>query len=368
MAVSLSAYPIQALDMSGGIYSDERCPVCGSVLKDTGKAVACPNHPTIKASAFKVQIGRKICRRFRDYVTAQAFLGGIRAEKSGLSSNPFDARNYQVKEKPLSFTGLSSKWLEVKKSTVGPKHYANLARYIGMAQTAWGDANVKLIGYAEIEDLLLSVDLSDKTKANMKSAFHDFWQWLRKRRVLTLAELPEMPVINFELGWRKIIDKTTQAAIIDEVKRQTYAINPRVWIGVKWLATYFEIRPGEILSLKEGNILRDKGVLIFPNPKEKKPKLVPLLDEDLEILNGLPVGFPNLPFFRHFGNVRRTKPGQPFGEKYLYKKWVEACTALDIEGVDLYGGTRHSSAHAARESLTFEEVKTPIRSFDQCGL
>ena len=44
-------------------------------------------------------------------------------------------------------------------------------------------------------------------------------------------------------------------------------------------------------------------------------------------------------------------------EKYLYKWWVKACDNLGIKGVDLYGGTRHSSAKALREFHSPEEIK-----------
>jgi hypothetical protein len=50
--------------------------------------------------------------------------------------------------------------------------------------------------------------------------------------------------------------------------------------------------------------------------------------------------------------------GIPFGEQYLDKWWKRACANLEIEAVDLYGGTRHSSTAAARSFLTFEEIKT----------
>ena len=49
--------------------------------------------------------------------------------------------------------------------------------------------------------------------------------------------------------------------------------------------------------------------------------------------------------------------GQPFGEKYFYKWWVKACQNLGIEGVDLYSGTRHSSAKALRHYCSPEEIK-----------
>jgi len=41
----------------------------------------------------------------------------------------------------------------------------------------------------------------------------------------------------------------------------------------------------------------------------------------------------------------------------LYKYWKIACSALNIEGVDLYGGTRHSTVTALSEHCSPEEVK-----------
>ena len=66
---------------------------------------------------------------------------------------------------------------------------------------------------------------------------------------------------------------------------------------------------------------------------------------------------PELPFFRHLKGLQSIKENQPFGEKYFYKWWVRACEALGINGVDMYGGTRHSSAIALRKYRTPEEIK-----------
>jgi hypothetical protein len=38
---------------------------------------------------------------------------------------------------------------------------------------------------------------------------------------------------------------------------------------------------------------------VFPHPKEKRPKIIILLDEDRERLSNLPEGLPDLNFFRH---------------------------------------------------------------------
>lgn len=342
--------------MAGGIYSDERCTICGGVFKDDGRrALTCPQHPQQRASRFKVKFGG-ITRRYTDYQTAQAFLGGLRAQKGGLTAQPFDPRDYQIKEKPLSFQVLSAKWLEVKRQTVKPKSFANLKNYLARAAAHWGDTNIKQIGYGEIEDFLLAqTDLSPKTRHNLRSALNNFWSWLVKRRVIGLADRPEFPDCPFELGWRKIVDQETQTAILAEVAR----IAPeRVWLGIKWLCDYPAIRPGELLRLKEGDILRDQGVLVFAHPKEKRPKLVPLFAEDLARFQDLPPALPSTPFFRHLRQGKNYLAGAPYGKDYLYVWWKRACKNLGIQGVDLYGGTRHSSVVAAREILTYEEIKT----------
>ncbi len=49
--------------------------------------------------------------------------------------------------------------------------------------THWKAANVKSIGYPEIEDFIYSQEVSDKTKSNLKSVLHDFWTWMRKRKI-----------------------------------------------------------------------------------------------------------------------------------------------------------------------------------------
>jgi hypothetical protein len=46
-----------------------------------------------------------------------------------------------------------------------------------------------------------------------------------------------------------------------------------------------------------------------------------------------------------------------FGPRYLYKWWKKACQNLGIEGVDLYGGTRHSTALALRQFKTPEQIR-----------
>ncbi len=348
--------------MIGGIYSDQRCPLCNSKFLDNGRdGLICPNHPDKRATSFRVKFGRKVRKRFKnDYFAAQRFLTGLRFKHD---EGTFDVRDYKH-DNPLGFENLATKWLEVKERETKPKSYRNLFNYMVRAIQAWGNRNIKEIGYAEIEDFLLDQKvgktgkpISDKTRSNVRSALHDFWVWLRKRRLIRPDQMPEFPETKFELGFRTTVDKETQESILEAVREMTFHINPKIWLGIKWLCTYISIRPGELIRIKEKHIDTGNGYLMIPDPKEKRPKLVPMLDEDIELIKSFPKGFPELAFFRHQKGLQSVRENQPFGEKYFYKWWIRACEKLGIEGVDLYGGTRHSSAIALRKYRTPEEIR-----------
>jgi integrase len=342
--------------MKGRIYTEEKCPICGgSFFHDERRAgLFCKKHPKTRASSkFIVRFGRDVTKRFSSFREAEQFLAGLRFKTI---EGSFDARDYK-KDHPLGFESLARKWLSVKKQGVKPGSYKNLRNYIHRAMKEWGQANIKDLGYGDLEDFLYKQKVSDKTRANIRSCLHDFWSWLRKRRIVITQQMPEFPEISFELGLRKIIDKETQEAVVDEVYRLTHHINPKVWIGIKWLCTYIAIRPGELLSLKEEDIDILLGYFIVRSPKEKKPKLVPIIEEDIELLKGLPRGMPHLAFFRHGRGISGVKAGEPFGKKYLYKWWKKACANLGVEGVDLYGGTRHSTTTALRQVATPEQIR-----------
>ncbi|MGD9058275.1 MAG: hypothetical protein PVF38_19165 [Desulfobacterales bacterium] len=302
---------------------------------------------------FVVRFGRDLSKWFKEKAEAERFLTGLRYE---VDKGTFDPRDYHP-DRPLTFIHLAEQYVDFKKKVLKPRSYSNIKRYMHKAVDAWGYISVKSIGYAEIEDFLYAQKVSDKTRANMKSCLHDFFSWLKRRRVITLQQFPEFPQIKFELGWRNIVDIETQQAIINEVYRISHAVNPKIWLGIKWLATYISVRPGELLNLKEGHINKTDGFFVIPHPKEKDPKIIYLIDDDIELLNEIPSGLPDLYFFRHRKGNGAVKPGERFGKDYFYKWWKAACKNLSIEGVDLYGGTRHSTVTALGKELTPEQIK-----------
>lgn len=349
------------LCMIGSIYSDQNCPICGGKFKDDGKrGLFCPKHPQCQATKFKV-LFKGICRRFLSYEQAQRFLTGLRFE---VDIGKFDLRDYQ-KDNPLGFNTLAEKYLEIKKNEVSS--YRQVKYHLEKATEFFQSKNIKTIGYDNLEDFLLAKtdhakqilgSVSAKTRANIKATLHAFWNWLKKRRIIKIDQFPEFPEIPFELGWRKVIDKGTQQTILDEVYKLTKNRNLKIWIGIKWLATYISIRPKELLNIKEGDFnFNNLGGVFIRKPKEGKPKFVPMLDDDLALVKSFPPALPHLYFFRHSKGYGGVKPGSKMGRDCLYKYWMRACRNLGISGVDLYGGTKHSSATALRKFYSPEQIK-----------
>ena len=53
----------------------------------------------------------------------------------------------------------------------------------------------------------------------------------------------------------------------------------------------------------------ENGYLILTDTKEKKPKLVPLIEDDITLLRTFPKAMPHLYFFRHMKGNGGAKPG-----------------------------------------------------------
>jgi len=335
--------------MLGGIYTRQRCPLCGKKMVDNRvNACACPDHPDQKATRFEV-IFRGIGRRFSDYRAAFQFLTGLRHE---VTQGKFDPRDYR-KDNPLGFSTLAGQYLEYKRPRVKWSSWRNLRSYMTRAVEFFGERNIKDIKSADLDDLIQSLPLSGKTRHNAASCLRNFYRWLIDREVITAA--PKVPKVSYVLGMRRTIDKATQQAILDELARITRH-DPKVAFGVRLLCTYISIRPNELRRLRECDINLEEGFLFFSDPKEKKPKVVPITREDVEAFRGFGAGRTDIPFFRHAA-VKGTPEGHPFSKNVFYDWWRRACRNLGIEGVDLYGGTRHSSARALRTQLTPEAIK-----------
>jgi integrase len=308
--------------------------------------MTCPNHPEYRNDKGCYVKFKKMTRRFGgDYSAAARFLNGLRFK---WDEGTFDPRDYAA-DHPLGFDNLIGKWLEVKRDEI--TDYRHYLHYAQVASGHFGNQSIKSIDFAELEDFSKQISGTLKTRKNYVAALHHFFVWCYRRKYID--RIPQFPVIKFVLGYRMVVGKETQARIIEEVRR-TAPI--KAYLAIKWLATYINVRPSEMRSLQEGNIDLEGGHLLFPYPKEKRYKAVPLIAEDIEILKGFPIAISaDMLFFRKDN-------GEKFGNQYLWIIWKRACSNLGIEGLDLYGGTRHSSARALREHFSPERIRRALGS------
>lgn len=347
--------------MKGGIYAEDRCPICGKGMKDNGRnAIACPEHPAQRGSKLVVRFGRNVRRRFTNYDEASRFLNGLRYKTD---EGSYDERDYQSGN-PLAFDRLVEKFirikeLEVKRGFIAVGTFKHIKYDLGKATLFFTNTNVKYINYSDLQLFLYGMEeVKPKTIANIRTNMRAFYNWLVATKEIAPEDVPKFPEFEAEIGWRKTIDKATQEQILEVIREDT-AHSPRVYFAFRWLTTYTAIRPGEILTILEEDIDIENGFVLVHHHKTKRhtkgPRMVPLLDEDIELIKTLPRGVRKLPFFRHDTSVKGMPPNTPFGNRLLRKVWKRACAKLGITGVDLYGGTRHSTQQYYRQHMSAED-------------
>ncbi len=348
--------------MDGGIYTREKCYICGKALKHDGgrKGCFCPDHPDVRAHSFAVKFPGGIYQRYQSYDAATQRLNYLRYEK-GVRKGGFDPNDYRSL-RPNSFTALAPKYLERKKQQ-GKKSLTKISYYINTAERYFGHTNIRDITGGMIDDYIYLLPCkSEKTRANHCAQLHDFWKWcLSRGGIITLAEFPTFPKVEYELKYRKIIDWEMQGQVLSKLKEISHHINPKICFGCDLLATYTALRPDDLRRVKE-NSLDDSGWLVIHNPTKKKNNFKTIrlhqdhLDQWRELQRTFPA-MPDMPFFRHHGKVRgTTKENIVFGENMLYLWWKKACKEIGLEGVPLYPGTKHTTATETAKMLGSERA------------
>ena len=282
------------LCMIGSIHSDQRCPNCGSRFVDNRiNGLVCPHHPDIRASRFRVYF-KSVSRRFKSYEEAFRFLTGLRYETD---RGTYDHRDYK-RDLPLSFRVLATEWLELKRSQLKKASFKNIRSHMEKAIEFYQDKNIKEFKKRDFQLFIYSLEhLSSKSKHNYLSSLHSFFMDLYENE--DLDQMPRFPKLGFTLNRRKTVDKETQTEILAKI--YDLSRDKKIWFGIKMMATYINCRPSEIRSIKEKHIdLRQRRILI-PHPKEREPKYILLLDEDIEIIKSFPVSIDKNCFFGSSG-------------------------------------------------------------------
>lgn len=344
--------------MDGGIYTREICLTCGERLKDNHRnACECPNHPEVRARRLFVKFPGGLNRKFTSYDQASKWLNHLRHEKD-TRKELFSPEDYKA-ARPNSFNALKDKYLERKKNL---ETYKKIQSMIERASEKLGHKNLREITGADIEDYLYSIPgITEKTRANHCSQLHDFWTWaLRRGNIITLAEFPAFPEIDYELGYRKITDWATQEAILDKLNDISYHINPKIWLGVAILSTHTRLRPEDLRRCRE-NSLRN-GILFCPKPSKEKGKfkMIRLHPDHVKAWEKLARLFPATPeayFFRHTKGLPGCSENERFGNKLLNVWFKKAAALLNVNGVTLYGGTKHTTATETARLLGKDTAK-----------
>jgi len=342
----------------GGIYSDQRCPLCGGPYVDDKKsALRCPDHEQHIAGQFKVKF-RNTTARYDSYTDAKLCLA---AKREDFSTGAFQHMDRTLGEIQEAFLDWKLELVNMKQ--IGPdtlKVYRvrlnRITGYIGPTR------KLKDIDYKVLHNFIQKTKYSLKTKYDSYVIFkemallaHDLGDW---------PKLPKFPPWRFNLDkamkLRKTISKKLQGEILDQIYKNEFNFQPRLYVGIKFLCTYVNVRPGELLAVDECDVNKSEGILVIRKHKTGSvPKVIRLLQEDVNLLNSLPTGVPGMPLFRHDRPVQRVKVGARFGQAAFSRAWKRACKHLGVTDVDLYGGTRHSSAIALYQDagLSPEQVK-----------
>jgi integrase len=239
-------------------------------------------------------------------------------------------------------------YLDKKKLKVGKKHYQNIYGDMNKLSCHLENAEAGTITHEILDDFLFSVSLSKlsgKTRHNIRSTVIDFLKWAKTAGYIDT--IPEVPAVKYKLGWRKTISKDQQTEVLNEVA--AICDDPKVSLALKFLCTYVNVRPGELVDILTEDIdLDQKRIRLRGNAtKEGHDKFIYLLDEDVKTLESM----------THHNELFCKPNGERFGRDYLYRWWKRACKRLDIR-VDLYGGTRHSTVIYLRScGFTPEEIK-----------
>lgn len=347
--------------MQGKIFSRQKCFICkGPLVHDERRhGCFCPKHPQVAATRFVVRFPGNIYQNHITYEAAVQALNYLRYEK-GTRGQLFNSSDYKT-AKPNSFGVLKDQYLARKKTRLS---YKKIGRYIEKACEHFGLArNVREVTSAEIEDYLFSISgISDKTRFNHCSQLHDFWMWCLRRKVVSLAEMPVFPTIDYELGWRSVTTWENQELVLEKIKERTYTTNPKIWLAVDMLATYTELRPDDIRRITEGNF-HESGYITIHNPTKKKNKfkmikLHPDHIEEWKLIRDKFPGLPEAPFFRHVTTVANRRAGTKWGIHYLKKQWDAARDAVGLDkSISLYNGTKHTTATETAQLLGSEKAE-----------
>lgn len=362
----LSPKPSQGrLNMKGGVYTREKCPICGGEFERIGDDLVCNVHQTRPRRVF-IQVYSKQMRKvinihsdarrepFRSPEGAFRLLTVIRSEID--SKGDFDASRYVAEKlRPLRFDNWSNAWLsrkqvESEKGQKSPSYVKTLRIYVRKYQSFFGEKDIRDIDTKAIDDFYLSLSGAPHYVKNILDGLENMlgdaldWEEIKKMPKFPKVEIPEPDL--------QTIDLDTQDKVIEAIPDQM----DRVFI----LFTAREmVRPSETRALQwpDVDLKHDRVVIrrhfslneLRPTTKAKQIKRLPLDGEVKRFLQSLP---------RHLTSpfVFFKRDGRPFSESWARKLWKRVALTFGVN-IFLYQGTRHSSATEAADRVGVDGVQ-----------
>ncbi len=358
--------------MAGGIYTEQKCPKCGQRMEPDAnlECVCCPAHKKeCRAHLLFIKFGKGFKKRFSHQEPTVAYRLAhqeLEAMRRAVRKGTYDRRDFEPSH-PLGFANMARKYIEDREKDINSGDlkratWVHIKADLNKAIEAFGQKNVKEVTFAELREFFRNLDRASKTRLNVRTNLHAFYQWMVSCKIIRKEEIPEIPTFKVVMGFRKTVSKDDQQRILELIKKKALACgNPRIYLAIKVLATHVNLRPGDIFEVLEEDVDLKEGVVVVTSHKTiehtQTPKFAPVTYGDLELMRTLPRGFGKMPYFRFDTAMKGYPATSPFGKKLLRKWWKRACEELEIEGVGLYGGTRHSTARHLKRSKTVEEVK-----------
>lgn len=215
--------------MKGGVYTKERCPVCGKNFKRFENDLMCPTHQTRPRKLYIQLYSRELSKYinlfsdsrgipFSSYEQAYRILTKIRAE---IDARVFDPSRYVTQKlKPLQFNNWSTRWLqnketEAEKKIISPSYLKELRRFISTFQNFFNQTDIRDIGTRQVIDFYLSLKGSPKYIINILSCLHkmlsDALDWG------DIGKMPKFPKIQAPEPDFKTIDLDQQDAVVQKI-------------------------------------------------------------------------------------------------------------------------------------------------------
>lgn len=349
--------------MKGGVYTKERCPVCGGNFKRFENDLVCPDHQT-RPRKFYIQLYSREFGKyinlfsdargiaFSSYEQAHRILTKIRAE---IDAGAFDPSRYvPQKLKPLQFKNWSAKWLqnreiEAGKKIISPSYLKELRRFVLLFQNYFEETDIRDIRTKQVSDFYLSLKGSPKYVINILSCFHkmlsDALDWG------DIGKMPKFPKVEASEPDFRTIDLDQQDAVIQKIT------DPMDRVYILFTAREM-VRPSETRALfwDDLDLKHDRVIIrrhfslndLRETTKTKKIKILPLDSEVKDSLSRLPRHITSPFVFQ--------KNGRPYSESYARKLWNRMTSEMGIE-ISFYQGTRHSSATEAVNRAGMDRVQ-----------